>query len=368
MKLLKAMSKEDKILLLICMLIGIVMAGITGRFLCQSRLEIGKEQARGAFCAALQEELRKWKGIDVCISSSGNKQLPDDSIDINKESVKVTLDNGHGDRDYWIPYEKRILNIEQSDDDVRAMHTCLLHDDPLNADSLNQFWQKWLAESGLSGVTFVRIAEMDWEEYESCTYSADTLYLSKADSLSAYYIGCRCEVEVTGYLYRPWWVAFSWKDWGLLVVVFVGCSLLFFVRKCFVKKKSVVIENTPESHLHVLQLEEGASFDIDLRMLKKGDYTMLLTPQLAQLLQGFLEAKNYRLSTDEIQLLLWPCGNGTPNKVYQNVKRLRKSLSKISSSTIVNEHTAYQLNIPISSGKIHRKKVLWHGLTLSDIV
>ena len=145
-------------------------------------------------------------------------------------------------------------------------------------------------------------------------------YLSKADSLSVYYIGCRCEVGVTGYLYRPWWVILSWKDGGLLAVVFVTCILLFFVRKSFVKKKPVAMENALEHPSHFLQLEEGVSFDVDLRMLKKGECVVLLTPQLAQLLQGFLEARYHRLSTDEIQLLLWPHGNGTSNKVHQSVK------------------------------------------------
>lgn len=352
------MKKADKILLLIGTLIGIVAAGAIGRSLYQSRLESGKEQARVAFRAALQEELQKWKGIKVDIYSAGDKNLPDDSIDIHKEPVRVTLDSEDGEKDFWIPYEKRVWNIEQSDDDVRVMHSYLLHEAPLNADSLNLFWQERLAESGLSGATFVRIAEADWEERESCTYSADTLYLSKADSLSAYYIGCRCEVGVTGYLYRPWWVILSWKDGGLLAVVFAACILLSFVRKSFVKKKPVAMENALEHPSHVLQLEEGVSFDVDLRMLKKGECAVLLTPQLAQLLQGFLEARYYRLSTDEIQLLLWPHGNGTSNKVHQSVKRLRQSLSKISSCTIENENTAYRLNIPISSEKIQLSKAL----------
>lgn len=359
------MKMKDWKLLLIYAVIGIAMAGITGRSLCQKHWETDKEQASRTFGLALEDELQKWKGVKVNVVSSGNKKLPDNSIDIKKEPIKVEMNFGQGMKSYVIPYEKHAQNIERNST-VRGMHSYLLHQAPLNADSLNLFWQERLADSGLFGKTVVRIVTTDWEERDSCAYSGDALYLSQSDSLTTYYMGLRCEVGVTGYLYHPWWMTLSWKDWGLLATIIAGCILLFFVQgnlykmycHLFVKEKQVVVEKVvpviapPKSSPHIYQLEEGVCFDADSHLLKRGNEVVSLTPQIAQLLQGFLDARNYRLSDDEVLQLLWPDGNGTSNNLYQNIKRLRDNLSKISSCTVDREKGAYRLKSPISSGEI----------------
>lgn len=367
------MKKKDWRLLLMCVVMGIAMAGITGRSLYQKRWETGKEQASRAFDLALQDELQKWKGVKVKVFLPEDRQLPDKSIDIKKEPTKMAMNFGQGKRNYVIPYEKRAQNIEQ-DPTVRGIHTCLLHKVPLNADSLNLFWQERLAESGLSGrKTVVRIITTDWEEHDSYTYSADSLYLPQSDSLTTCYLGSRCEVGVTGYFYTPWWITLSWKDWGGLVAIIVGCILLFFVRgnlykmycHLFVKEKQVVVEKEvpvyiekevlvivpPGSGSHIYQLEEGAYFDADSCLLKKGDESMCLSPQLARLLKEFLNAKDYRLFNEEIMHRLWQDDTGTPDKLYQVIKRLREALSKISVCTIDSENFVYQLKIPHSIEK-----------------
>lgn len=357
------MKKRNWIGLLICLLMAVVAVG-GGIRLHRDRME----QVRSAFGEALQDELQKWGAMDVYSCSSGHagyKKLPNDSIDIKKEPVKVTLKSDYGQKDYWIPYEKYSRNIERTHE-VSLMHTCLLHQAPLNADSLNLFWKGRLAKSGLPGTTVVRIATMDWEEHESYAYSADTLYLSKADSLATSYIGCRSEVGVTGYFYAPWWSLLSWKYWGGLVVVAAACLLLFRIyvrwacRRSFVKEKSAAAEKPViqekiipvivgrESGSHIYQLEKGVYFEADFRLLKKGDAVVKLGASAARLLQGFLDAENHKLSNDEILQLLWPNGNGTQDKLYQSIKRLRDSLSEISICTIDGGQFFYQLKIPHS--------------------
>lgn len=71
----------------------------------------------------------------------------------------------------------------------------------------------------------------------------------------------------------------------------------------------------------------------------------------AKLLRGFLDAKDCRLSNDEIMELLWPDGTGTSEKVHTNIKRLREYLSQNTDWTIENERLAYQLKKAISSKK-----------------
>lgn len=360
----ESMKKDDRILLWIYVAIGVVVAGVTGWFLYQDRQEFWHTQARGAFGIALTEELQKWEAFDVYVNSTGNRKLPKNPIDQKQELVKVSMETGWGKMDYWIPSEKFAYNIGASDDE-RGMHSYLLHVSPLNADSLNLRWKNRLDMTGLTGTTVVRIAVTDWWEHESYTCSADSFDVSTSDSLATYYLGYRCEVGVTGYLYHPWWKLFAWKDWGLLATLIVFAILLFFMqeyvnkacRYLFVKEKLVVIEKEVpaiighKSHLSVYSLEEGVCFDADSRRLESGDAFVKLTPLSAKLLQGFLDAEEYRLTNDEILQLLWPDGSGTLDKLYQNIKRLRDCLSQVSGCTLANENFAYRLIIPHSIEK-----------------
>lgn len=110
---------------------------------------------------ALTEELQKWKAFDVYVNSSGNWKLQDNSINLKQEPIKISLRNEWGAKDFWIPYEKYTHNIEPSDD-IKGMHTYLLHVSPLKADSLNLFWKNRLNKAGFTGTTTVRISVTDW--------------------------------------------------------------------------------------------------------------------------------------------------------------------------------------------------------------
>ncbi|WP_289112703.1 hypothetical protein [uncultured Bacteroides sp.] len=224
------MKKEYWQLLLIYAFIGIVAAGVTGWFLYQYRLEYWQTQARDAFRSALQEETQKWKGIPMYLHLSGGFRLPDDSTDIKKEPIKLLLTSEYGQKEFWVPYEKHARNMERSRD-TRGAHSYLLHVSPLSADSLNLFWKNRLAAMGFPGTTAVRISVSDWQEHESYTYSEDSLYLSESDSLFTYYLGLRCEVGMTGYLYHSWWMVLSRKDKVLLAVLVASCILLFFIQE-----------------------------------------------------------------------------------------------------------------------------------------
>lgn len=49
---------------------------------------------------ALGEELQKRNEVDVYFSSSGNIRLPDNSIDIKKEPIKVRIESEYGVKDF----------------------------------------------------------------------------------------------------------------------------------------------------------------------------------------------------------------------------------------------------------------------------
>ena len=299
-------------MLLTCVAIGIIAAIITGWFLYQNRMEFWKTQARSTFRVALGEELQK-RNMEIPFYVEENIDLSImDANDRKKELIKVSMISKYGEKSFIIPYEKHIHNIERPSD-WRLIRSIVLEDHPLIADSLNLLWKELLGQIEYPGKTVVRISVTDWWEHEACSYSEDSLYLSKSDSLDTHYLGYRCEVGVTGYLYGPWWMIFSWKDMFLLGALIVCCTLLYFVHDY---------------------------------MLKNGDLCLKLTPLSAKLLRGFLDAKDFKLSNDEILNLLWPDGNGTLNNLHTNIKRLRGYLSRISNYKIENKNFSYQLKNP----------------------
>ena len=117
-------------MLLIYVAIGIIAAVITGWFVYQNRMEYWETQARSAFRVALGKELQKRNEVDVYFSSSGNIRLPDDSIDIKKEPIKVEMESEYGKKDFFVPYEKYFHNVDTPSINI---FTCL----PLKPSNIN---------------------------------------------------------------------------------------------------------------------------------------------------------------------------------------------------------------------------------------
>lgn len=338
--------------------IGIIGACITGYFLYENKKEFWEKQARGTFYEALTEEMQKRNGIEVLYYAEGNVRLSaTDFNDRCKEPIIVSMETESGKKDFVIPYEKHINNIVRPSDQ-RVLHTWLLDKYPLKADSLNMIWGSLLAKAKFLGKTIVRVSVADWWEHETCTLSNGSSYLSKSDSLVSCYLGYRCEVGVTGFVYFPWWKVLTLKDKILLGALVVTCILLFFAQqfmiriyyRFFIKEIPVIAVNKKESHIY--QLETGCFFEVDTKILKKSGANVKLAPLSATLLQGFLDAEDYKLPISQIMTLLWPDGTGTSERVHTAIKRLRSCLYGVSVCTIENGSLAYQLKIPISSKNI----------------
>ena len=118
---------------------------------------------------------------------------------------------------------------------MRASYSYVLYKSPLQADSLNRIWYRLLEEMNYFGKTVVRISVADWDERETYTFSDDSLYMLKPDSLMSCYLGYRCEIGVTGYLYYSWLNVFTVKDKILLCALALCCFLLFFLQEYIVK-------------------------------------------------------------------------------------------------------------------------------------
>lgn len=348
--------KENRKLLLMYAMIGVLGACVTGYFLYQNKVKYWKQQAYDTFRIALKQELKKRNSINVYFATSGSINLPEDVT----ESKVVTMKSRYGKREYVIPYLKHHHNIE-TNIQQRGLHSVILEKHPLNADELNNVWDSLLVEMRFRGRTETRISVTDLSERETCTYS-DKRY-AKADSLISCYIGYRSEIGVTGYIHCSLWEVFSAKDLILLCVLFVGCVSLFFIdkyvvllyRRFFVKMMPIIAPQEVEAHIY--QLEDNMFFDSSSRRLWNANAEEIVTPQPAILLQGFLEAEGWKLTNEEIMQLLWQ-GKAVPiDRLHSAVNRLRLHLKRVSNSwTIENANFAYQLKkSPFSSEKIQNK-------------
>lgn len=344
--------KENRKLLLMYAMIGVLGACVTGYFLYQNKVKYWKQQAYDAFPIALKQELKKRNSRNVYFATSGSINLPEDVT----ESKVVTMESRYGKREYVMPYLKHLHNIE-TNIQQRGLHSVILEEHPLNADELNNVWDSLLVKIRFRGRTGTRVSVTDLSERETCTYS-DKRY-AKADSLISRYIGYRSEVGATGYIHCSLWEVFSAKDVILLCALFLGCLSLFFIdkyivllyRRFFVKMMPVI--SSKEDEAHIYQLDENLFFDPCSKRLWSAKAEEILTSQPAMLLQGFLEAKGWKLTNEEIMHLLWPGEVGLlDRRVYSAIKRLRASLRAVSNWTIENGNLAYQLK----KAPFHRRK------------
>lgn len=365
---------ENTKLLLVCVAIGLVSACITAWFLYQNKTEYWKVQAHRTFRQALEDELRKRNEKDIYFHSDGYVDASvAESNDREKRPITVSIESEHGIKKIVIPYERHIHNIERASY-LRGLRSVMLNKYPLRADSLNLVWEGLLAKMGYPGKTAVRVSVTDWQGHETYTYSDDSFYVAKSDSLVSYYLGYRCEFGVTGYTYFPLWKVYSLMDILWLCILVVGCFCLpliqnyvvrgchrfFFNRTSMVAERKVSVVVTDKSGSCIYQLEDDLFFDTSLRELKNTNGRVILSPMSAKLLRGFLDAKDCRLSNDEIMELLWPDGTGTSEKVHTNIKRLREYLSQNTDWTIENERLAYQLK----KGHFIEEKSELQGLTV----
>lgn len=229
---------------------------------------------------------------------------------------------------------------------------------PLDADSLNRAWRESLYDVDIPMKTSIRISISKENNNSSLYYSKPSFKPSVKDSLFSFYLGTHREVEVTGFVSYHWWNVFDGRLPIMVILLLAGyfipgflfvkvlqmSKLSFLKRQVFVPKHDEMTNVIVKSErLPIYQLEEELFFDVHQRILKKGDDIEKLTPQQAMLLEAFLKAEQYKLTQKEIDILLWPDGSGTVERLYTAISRLRKSLERMSFFQVDCQIDIYQL-------------------------
>lgn len=250
--------------------------------------------------------------------------------------LSITYSRNIGGKEKRSPFSETLVNM------------------PLNADSLNRLWRESLYNINIPMHTSVRISRLNGNSYNSGS-SFEPL---PKDSLFSFYLGPHHEVEITGFVSYRWWNVFDGRLPVMLILLLAGYFIpgFLFVKilqssnSSWFKKQIPVSEEgkridvvVTAERLLVYQLEEDVFFDVHQRVLKRKEDVEKLTPQQGVLLEAFLKADQYKLTPKEIDMLLWPNGSGTAERLYTAICRLRKSLERISSFQVDCQIDIYQL-------------------------
>lgn len=348
-KLIRQLLLIMYILIALCLLIDIC-------YEFQIRKQNWNSQMRTTFVSALEKTLEARGRESLYIVSETSREGL-----INKDSVIIVkLNIGEGNKVFIIPSYKHNNNIAETSTQ-RIFDSVTLEDHPLNADSLNRLWNTLFIDRGFSDKTDIRISVSDLSEYESIVYARGDQHYPKTDSLFSYYIGYRCEAEVTAFASFSYWNTFTLGDWmkAFTLCMMVGlCIWQFYICQMQSSDNSqmledIVIENEKpvislkEEIADTYELGNGLYFDASERLLKLGNQVTKLQPKISLLLVGFMKADQYRMPISEICTLLWPDGSGTAERVHTVVNRLRSSLSAFKLGiSIISGNSEYQLKIP----------------------
>ena len=347
----------------IYLLTGAVLAVMVGYMRTSYRHETYQLKAGEILTKALQQEMLSRDTANHLFSSnlteSLNEELPD--------TVRGRIRSIHGIQSYVVPRTKYYDNISASKF-VRDIHSYLILESVLKADSLYKSWSRLLSDSSVCNHNIgLRLKQ---PLSETTSYVPDSITVTRYDSLCTRYIGSYCEAEITAFSDISWYDLLEWTDWGLIFLAGGGvpCLCLFFVRlrklykslSALRKTKTKIQEEgvkprTRSKNNRLYNLGMEIYFDAEQNVLcnenNKTIVTMFAT--MSNLLECFLKAPHHTLSKHDIYLAIGKeLETYSLDSFYKMIGRLRDKLESISPATISNDRNgSYQLVLPSSIDK-----------------
>lgn len=341
------MKKIEKQLLgggiLVCLLITVILVA----WIYPQRHKQIIADAEATFRLAVENEIDRRADISYRYRTFGylSTSLYDDTL-----RATITAECDEGKYTYHVPVEKRKHNIYPYRM-YSGKLSYLFYQYPMSVDSVHCFWKHLLEEKHIrtenTGVRYSRIATSGKTFTD---YSGDVDRYRSMDSLTVWYIGSACEVEVTAYFSSGFGDECRWKDIPLLLFSWLllgGLWGFIHIRK---ELESPVDSDTPAcvkdlplTAPETYRFPDGTCFDPISHFLEKGQKRFHLAPQSSALLMLFLHAEGRELSSDEINQAIWK-GHGTSERLYTIIHRLKKDLQKVSFQlTIQHDSDGYRL-------------------------
>ena len=347
----------------IYLLTGAVLAVMVGYMRTSYRHETYRLKAGEVLTQVLQQEMLSCDIANLLFNSklteSMNEELPD--------TVRGRIRSVHGLQSYVVPRTKYYDNISASKI-VRDVHSYLILESVLKADSLYKSWSRLLSDSSVCNHNIGLRLKQPLSGITS--YVPDSITVARYDSLCTRYIGSYCEAEITAFSDISWYDLLEWTDWGLIFLAGGGvpCLCLFFVRlrklyksvstlrktKTKIQEESVK-PRTRSKNNRLYNLGMEIYFDAEQNVLcnENNKTIATLSASMSNLLECFLKAPHHTLSKHDIYLAIGKeLETYSLDSFYKMIGRLRDKLESISPATISNDRNgSYQLVLPSSIDK-----------------
>jgi len=284
-------GKQKMYPLLIVFFLGIAFFFILGQLYYSVRKKAYCEKLERTFKEVLLRQLQE-DSFEGYLSTSERKRQLEEYPDT------VYLTDESGEHGYYLDREKSRRNIAH-DPRLRILHSAYLVEHPLVVDSLYGKWQQHLEQQKMFTAFALQFFLSDKDgNTTSCVFPNDLLledYIACFDIT----IGYRCEVELKGFCSFSFFdlvgtrgIIYAFIYWLLIITSII---VLFFLSK---KHKNILIPTSA----HVYQLDQNIIFDADLKKLIVGKEEILMKPQISVLLRHFLEAPEFILKDEEINV------------------------------------------------------------------
>lgn len=220
--------------LLLCIVGIVLLAFLVSLYFFQRNRKLMHIKAEKLFTQVLKDEMKK-KGeeLDLFYSFSG---ISSDTIPLTISIMTET-----GSRQYKVDAGKSRKNLSQILRE-RSLHSVICSEKQLSPMTLSQTWADSLQTRHILARAAIQIVTTDLEN--------NTLYKkSRTVNLSpelkfVVYLGERCEIEVSGFLYYTWWSVcrYHFFPFGMIVGIAL-CLIVYLIYLFRVKNRLFKIQS-----------------------------------------------------------------------------------------------------------------------------
>jgi len=213
--------------LLLCIVGIVLLAFLVSLYFFQRNRKLMHIKAENLFTQVLKDEMKK-KGeeLDLFYSFSG---ISSDTIPLTISVMTET-----GSRQYKVDVAKSRKNLSQISRE-RSLHSVICSEKQLSPMTLSQTWADSLQTRHILARAAIQIVTTDLEN--------NTLYKkSRTVNLSpelkfVVYLGERCEIEVSGFLFYTWWSVCRYHFFPFGMIVGIALCLIVFLIYLFRVRK-----------------------------------------------------------------------------------------------------------------------------------
>ena len=213
--------------LLLCIVGIVLLAFLVSLYFFQRNRKLMHIKAENLFTQVLKDEMKK-KGeeLDLFYSFSG---ISSDTIPLTISIMTET-----GSRQYKVDVAKSRKNLSQISRE-RSLHSVICSEKQLSPMTLSQTWADSLQTRHILARVAIEIVTTDLEN-RILYRKSQTVNLSP-ELKFVVYLGERCEIEVSGFLFYTWWSVCRYHFFPFGMIVGIALCLIVFLIYLFRVRK-----------------------------------------------------------------------------------------------------------------------------------